>query len=131
MRAGVYVEMRSERYCVQSAIVHDTMHERQELDSLCYGEPVKFAERRCHASMVPTVDTQDDTQILYLGHTYSSSLDKPQAVCGDKDGSLHCLCYQHIAVGQRDVDYICRAGEMAQHIPPEKHPPCPGNMLAG
>ena len=23
------------------------------------------------------------------------------------------------------------AGEKAQHIPPEKHPPYPGNMLAG
>ena len=35
------------------------------------------------------------------------------------------------AVWQRDVDYICRAGEKAQHIPPEKHPPYPGNMLGG
>ena len=25
---------------------------------------------------------------------------------------------------------ICRAGEKAQHIPPEKHPPYPGNILA-
>ena len=24
-----------------------------------------------------------------------------------------------------------RAGEKVQHIPPEKHPPYPGNMLAG
>ena len=42
-----------------------------------------------------------------------------------------CTCYQHIAVWQRDVDYICRAGEKAQHIPPEKHSPYPGNILAG
>ena len=27
--------------------------------------------------------------------------------------------------------YICRAGEKAQHIPPEKHPPYPGHILAG
>ena len=27
---------------------------------------------------------------------------------------------------QRDMDYICRAGEKAQHIPPEKHAPYPG-----
>ena len=26
---------------------------------------------------------------------------------------LQCLCYQHIAVWQRDMDYICRAGEKA------------------
>ena len=26
---------------------------------------------------------------------------------------------------------LCRAGEKAQHIPPEKHPPHPGNILAG
>ena len=26
---------------------------------------------------------------------------------------------------------LCRAREKAQHIPPEKHPPYPGNMLAG
>ena len=42
-----------------------------------------------------------------------------------------CLCYQHIAVWKRDMDYVCRAGEKAQLIPPEKHPPYPGNILAG
>ena len=36
-----------------------------------------------------------------------------------------------LPVWQRDVDYICRAGEKAQHISPEKHPPYPGNILAG
>ena len=41
------------------------------------------------------------------------------------------MCYQHIAVWQRDMDYICLAGEKAQHIPPEKHPPLPGHILAG
>ena len=51
--------------------------------------------------------------------SHGSSVDKPQAVCEDKDGSLQCLCNQHIAVWQRDVGYICRAGEKAQHIPPE------------
>ena len=39
-------------------------------------------------------------------------------------GGLQCLCYQHIALWQRDKDYIYRAGEMAQYIPPEKHPQC-------
>ena len=63
--------------------------------------------------------------------SHSSSVDKPQAVCEDKDGSLQCLCYQHIAVWQRDMDYKCRAGEKAQHIPPKKHPPYPGHILAG
>ena len=80
----------------------------------------------------------------WLGNTvnsrpaHGSSVDKPQAVCEDKDCSLHCLCYQHIAVWQRDMtyviarhDYVCRAGEKAQHIPPEKHPSYPGNILAG
>ena len=33
---------------------------------------------------------------------------KPQAVCEDKYGGLHCLRFQHIAVWQRDMDYICR-----------------------
>ena len=28
------------------------------------------------------------------------------------------------------MDYVYRAGEKAQHIPPEKHPPHPGNILA-
>ena len=37
--------------------------------------------------------------------------------------SLQCLCFQHIAVWQRDMDYACLAGEKDQHIPPEKHPP--------
>ena len=38
-------------------------------------------------------------------------MDTPQAVCEDKDGGRQCLCYQHIAVWQRDMDCICRAGE--------------------
>ena len=29
-----------------------------------------------------------------------------QAICEDKYGGLHCLCYQHIAVWQRYMDYI-------------------------
>ena len=41
-----------------------------------------------------------------LALSHGSSVDKPQAVCEDKDGSLQCLCYQHIAVWQRDMDYI-------------------------
>ena len=42
-----------------------------------------------------------------------------------------CLCYQNIAVWQRDMDYVYRAGEKAQHIPPERQPPYPWNILAG
>ena len=63
--------------------------------------------------------------------SHGSSVDKPQAVYEDKYGGLQCLYNQHIAVWQRDVEYICRAGEKAKHIPPEKHPPYPGNILAG
>ena len=39
--------------------MHGTMHERQhfKFNSMCYGEPVEIAERRCHAAMVPTVYT--------------------------------------------------------------------------
>ena len=57
---------------------------------------------------------------------YLVVVEKLQAVREDKDGSLQCLCYQHIAVWQRDMDYVCRAGEKAQLIPPEKHPSYPG-----
>ena len=44
------------------------MHERQhfKFNSLCYGETVKFAERRLHASMVPTVYTQDSSEDIFL-----------------------------------------------------------------
>ena len=63
--------------------------------------------------------------------SHGSKVDKPQSVCEGKYGSLQCQCYQHIAVWQRDADYICRSGEKAQHIPPEEHPPYPGNILAG
>ena len=103
----------------------------------------------------PPVITIDDyeldavSQFTYLGSTiadnlsldaegsfnsrpsHSSSVVKPQAVCEDKDGSLQCLCYQHIVVWKRDIDYVCQVGEKAQLIPPEKHPPYPGNILAG
>ena len=53
--------------------MHGTMHERQhfKLDYMCYGEPVKAAERCRHASMVPTVDTQDDTRCCSLHHLKS------------------------------------------------------------
>ena len=40
--------------------------------------------------------------------SHGSSVEKPQAVREDKDGSLQCLCYQHIAVWQREMDYICQ-----------------------
>ena len=62
--------------------------------------------------------------------SHGSSVDRPHAVCEDKYGGLQCLCYQHIDVSQRDMDIIYRAGEKAQHIPPEKHPPYPGYILA-
>ena len=53
--------------------MHGTMHERQhfKFNSQCYVEPVEIAERRCHASMVPTVDTQDDTRCCSLHHLQS------------------------------------------------------------
>ena len=53
--------------------------------------------------------------------SHGSSVEKPQAVCGDKYGSLQCLCYQHIVVWQQDMNYTCRSGEKSQHITPEKH----------
>ena len=63
-------------------------------------------------SAPPSLTTSRWTQISTIGWEGSfnsppsqgSSVDKPQAVCEDKDGSLNCLCYQHIAVWQRDVD---------------------------
>ena len=45
--------------------------------------------------------------------SHGSSVNKPQAVCEEKDGGLQCLRYQHIAVWQRDMDYVCLAGEKA------------------
>ena len=62
--------------------------------------------------------------------SHGSSVHKLQATREDKDGSLQCLCYQHIAEWQRDMDYICLAGEKAQLIPPEKHPSYLENILA-
>ena len=78
-----------------------------------------------------SLNAEIDKRIGKAASTHDSSVVKPQAVCEYKDGSLQCLCYQHIAVWQRDMDYVCRAGEKAQRIPPEKHPPYPGNILAG
>ena len=46
--------------------------------------------------------------------SHGSSVDKPQAFCEDKDGSLQCLRYQHIAVWRRDMNYVCLAGEKAK-----------------
>ena len=75
------------------------------------------------------IDRQEDWGGSFSSRSsHSSSMDKPQAVCEDKDGGLQCLYYQHIAVW-RDTDYICRAGEKAQHIPSYKHPPYPGRWL--
>ena len=55
----------------------------------------------------------------------------PKLSVKTKMAVYNILCYQHIAVWQRDMDYICRAGEKAQLIPPEEHPPYPGHILAG
>ena len=38
-------------------------------------------------------------------------MDKTQAVGEYKDSSLQCLCYEHIAVWQRYMDYIYRTGD--------------------
>ena len=67
-------------------------------------------------SAPPSLTTSPWTQISTrgLGRQLQLSLvvrlkcGKPQAVCEDKYGGLQCLCYQHIAVWQRDTDYICR-----------------------
>ncbi len=90
-------------------------------------------------SAPPSLTTSPSTQRytrglgrqLQLSPYHGSSVVKPQAVCEDKDGSLQCLCCQHIAVWQRYMDYVCRAGEKAQLIPPEKHPPYPGHIMSG
>ena len=52
---------------------------------------------------------------VYLFSIVSFCIFVQASVCEDKDGSLQCRCYQHIAVWQRDMNYICRAGEKAQH----------------
>ena len=77
-------------------------------------------------------DRQEDWEGSFNSRSsHGSSVDKAHAVCEDKYGGLHCRCYQHIAVWQRDMNYICRAGEYVQHIPSEKHPPYHGHILAG
>ena len=63
-------------------------------------------------------DRQEDLESSLNTHSsHGSSGDKPQAVCECKYGGLQWLCYQRIAVWQRDMDLICRAGEKAQLIP--------------
>ena len=112
-------------------------HTQEELQSLmdCFSQACK--DFGLTISLKKTNVLGQDTEALDWEGSFNSrsshgsSVDKPQAVCEDKDGSLQCLCYQHIAVWQRDMDYICRAGEKAQLIPPEKHPSYPGHILAG
>ena len=45
-------------------------------------------------------------------------MDTPQADNENKSGSLQCLCHQHAAIRQRDMNYVCQTGEKTQHLPP-------------
>ena len=97
-----------------------------ELDALC-----QFTYLGSTITDNLSLDADDWEGSFNSRSSHSSSVDKPQAVCEDKDDGLQCLCYQHIAVWQRDMDYIWREGQKAQNIPLEKHPPYPGHILAG
>ena len=73
----------------------------------------------------------EDWEGSFNSHSpHGSSVDRPQA-WRQRWQSIMPVRYQHIAVWQRDMDYICQAGEKAQYIPPEKPPPDPGHILAG
>ena len=53
-------------------------------------------------SIIPFIDINKyGLNVKTAAHT---SVDTPQAFGEDKDGGLQCLCYQHIAVWQRDMD---------------------------
>ena len=60
-----------------------------------------------------SLDTEIDKRIGKAGSTLArlTAVDKPQADCEYIDGGLQCLCYQRIAVWQRDMDYIIYAGQ--------------------
>ncbi len=89
-------------------------HYHRQLRTRCC-QPVHLP--RLHHHWQPLLgrrDRQEDWEGSFNSRSsHGSSVDKPQAVCEDKDGGLQCLCYQHIAVWQRDMDYICRAREKA------------------
>ena len=79
-------------------------------------------------------DQQEDWEGCFNSHpSHSPSLDKPQAVCVKTKMAVYnaCVISTLLYGSETWTTYsVCRAGEKAQHIPPEKHPPYPGNMLA-
>ena len=57
-------------------------------------------------SLIGRRDRQQDWEGSFNSRSsHGSSMEKPQAVCEDKCGGLHCLFYQHIAVWPRYMDY--------------------------
>ena len=61
---------------------------------------------------------------------HNTHVDQPQADSEDQNGSVQCLCHQHTAIRQRDVDHVCQARKASEHLPNEKHLPHPGNIVA-
>lgn len=47
---------------------------------------------------------------------HNTCLDQLQADSENKDGSVQCLCLQHIAIQQQDMDHICQAREASEHM---------------
>ena len=69
-------------------------------------------------------DTEIDKRIGKAATTLAclnfTSVDQPQTDSEDQDGSVQCLCCQH----------ICQTGEKTQFLPSQKHPPYPCHILA-
>ena len=88
-----------------------------ELDAVC-----QFTYLGSTITDNPSLDAEIDKRIGKAASTLARltvrvwTVEMPQGIREDKYGCLQCLCYQHIAVWQRDMDCVCRAGDKAQHI---------------
>ena len=83
-------------YAPQVIIIHE-----YELDAVC-----KFTYLGSTITDNLSLDAEFDKRIRKAASTLSRRMARVWTIPG-----LHCLCYQHIAAWQRDMDYICRAGE--------------------
>ena len=87
-------------YALPVISIHD-----YELDAVC-----KFTYLGSTITDNLSLDAEIDKRIGKAASTLARRM-APVWTSPKLYGGLYCLCYQHIAVWQRGMDYICRAGE--------------------
>ena len=83
-------------------------------------------------SLDAEIDKRIETAASTLARLTARVLDKPQSDCEDKDEGLQYLCIGTLLYGSETwTTYAGQTRSLNTYIPPKKHPPYPGHILAG